>query len=147
MNEPTTTIVGNLTSDPEIRYLASGTAVCNFTVAATPRVKDRDGAWTDGPTWFVRCAVWRDPAEHAAESLSRGTRVLVHGRLRANVYEKDGEKRTSIDMDVEHFGPELRYATAKVMKADRSGGGGRSSAPAVSDPWGDVPPPADEIPF
>jgi single-strand DNA-binding protein len=142
--EPVTTLCGNLAKDPELRFLPSGVAVCNFVVASTPRVKDGD-AWVDGETMWVRCAVWRQQAENVAESLIRGSRVLVHGRLKVRSYTKDDQTRTSIEMDVEHVGPELRYATAKVNKVGR---GSEGSAPA-DDPWGSAPAPAtgDEPPF
>ncbi len=145
MNEPLITVVGNATADAEIRYLASGVACCRWTIASTPRVK-RDGEWADGETVFYRCTAWRQLGESAVETITRGMRLIVQGRLIVRSYEKDGERRTSIELDVEAVGPELRYATAKVMKAERSSGGSRSSAPAAADPWGDVPPPTDEPP-
>jgi single-strand DNA-binding protein len=156
--EPLVTLVGQLGADPELKFLPSGVPVCNFSLASTPRVKDGD-SWTDGETMWVRCAVWRELAENVAESsLVKGTRVIVQGRLKVRSFETDaGEKRTSIEMDVDAIGPELRFATAKVTKAQRSDSGGqqasrpaarpqRSSAPS-SDPWGDVPPPEEEPPF
>src|SRR5471030_1013366 len=120
------TIIGNLTADPELRFTPSGAAVANFTVASTPREFDRtSNEWKDGETLFMRCSVWRDAAENVAESLQRGTRVLVTGRLRSRSYEtKEGEKRTVVEMEVDEVGPSLRYATAKVAKASRGGGGG-----------------------
>src|SRR3954453_19630783 len=124
--DTTLTIIGNLTNDPELRFTPSGAAVANFTVASTPRTFDRQSnEWKDGETLFMRCSVWRDAAENVAESLQRGTRVLVSGRLRSRSYEtKEGEKRTVVEMEVDEVGPSLRYATAKVAKTSRGGGGG-----------------------
>jgi single-strand DNA-binding protein len=124
--ETVITIIGNLTNDPELRFTPSGAAVANFTVASTPRTFDRQSnEWKDGETLFMRCSVWRDAAENVAESLQRGTRVLVSGRLRSRSYEtKEGEKRTVVEMEVDEVGPSLRYATAKVSKTSRGGGGG-----------------------
>ncbi len=120
------TIIGNLTGDPELRFTPSGAAVANFTVASTPRQFDRQSnEWKDGETLFMRCSVWREAAENVAESLQRGSRVLVSGRLKSRSYEtKEGEKRTVVEMEVDEVGPSLRYATAKVNKTQRSGGGG-----------------------
>ena len=120
------TIIGNLTADPELRFTPSGAAVANFTVASTPRQFDRQSnEWKDGETLFMRCSVWRDAAENVAESLQRGTRVIVSGRLKSRSYEtKEGEKRTVVEMDVDEIGPSLRSATAKVNKTQRGGGGG-----------------------
>ena len=120
------TVIGNITGDPELRFTPSGAAVANFTVASTPRQFDRQAnEWKDGETLFMRCSVWRDAAENVAESLQRGTRVIVSGRLKSRSYEtKEGEKRTVIEMEVDEVGPSLRYATAKVNKTQRGGGGG-----------------------
>jgi single-strand DNA-binding protein len=120
------TIIGNLTADPELRFTPSGAAVANFTVASTPRTFDRQSnEWKDGETLFMRCSVWRDAAENVAESLQRGMRVIVAGRLKSRSYEtKEGEKRTVVEMDVDEIGPSLRSATAKVNKTQRGGGGG-----------------------
>jgi single-strand DNA-binding protein len=120
------TIIGNITGDPELRFTPSGAAVANFTVASTPRAFDRQSnEWKDGETLFMRCSVWRDAAENVAESLQRGTRVIVQGRLKSRSYEtKEGEKRTVVEMEVDEVGPSLRYATAKVNKTQRGGGGG-----------------------
>jgi single-strand DNA-binding protein len=120
------TIIGNLTADPELRFTPSGAAVANFTVASTPRQFDRtSNDWKDGETLFMRCSVWRDAAENVAESLQRGARVLVSGRLKSRSYEtKEGEKRTVIEMDVDEVGPSLKYATAKVNRTQRGSGGG-----------------------
>lgn len=124
--ETVVTIIGNLTNDPELRFTPSGAAVADFTVASTPRTFDRQAnEWRDGETMFMRCSVWRDAAENAAESLQRGMRVIVSGRLRSRSYEtKEGEKRTVIEMQVDEVGPSLRYATAKVHKTSRGGGQG-----------------------
>ena len=120
------TIIGNITGDPELRFTPSGAAVANFTVASTPRAFDRQSnEWKDGETLFMRCSVWRDAAENVAESLQRGTRVIVSGRLKSRSYEtKEGEKRTVFEIEVDEVGPSLRYATAKVNKTQRGGGGG-----------------------
>ncbi len=120
------TIIGNLTADPELRFTPSGAAVANFTVASTPRQFDRtSNEWKDGETLFMRCSVWRDAAENVAESLQRGARVLVSGRLKSRSYEtKEGEKRTVIEMDVDEVGPSLKYATAKVNRTQRGTGAG-----------------------
>ena len=120
------TVIGNITGDPELRFTPSGAAVANFTVASTPRQFDRQSnEWKDGETLFMRCSVWRDAAENVAESLQRGTRVIVSGRLKSRSYEtKEGEKRTVIEMEVDEVGPSLRYATAKVNRTQRGGGSG-----------------------
>src|SRR6187455_2470574 len=158
--ETTITIVGNLTDDPELRFTPSGAAVAKFRIASTPRTLDRQsGEWKDGEPLFLACNIWRDAAEHVAESLQRGSRVIVQGRLRQRSYEtREGEKRTVYELEVDEIGPSLRYATAKVQKMARSGGGGggfgasggggggRSSSPSGSgggggggnnfdDPW------------
>ena len=123
--ETTISICGNLTAAPELRFTPSGAAVANFCVASTPRVFDKDSnAWTDGDPLFMDCSIWRDYAENVAESLDKGMRVIVTGRLKQRSYEtKEGQKRTVVELDVEEVGPALRYATAKVSKADRRGGG------------------------
>lgn len=134
--ETTITIIGNLTSDPELRFTPSGAAVANFTIASTPRTFDRQTSeWKDGEALFMRCSIWRQPAENVAETFQRGSRVIAVGRLSQRTYEKDGEKRTVVEMTVEEIGPSLRYATAKVTKAARSGDGGASSGGGRSDPW------------
>lgn len=141
--ETTITVVGNLTADPELRFTPSGAAVATFTVASTPRIFDRQtGEWKDGEALFLRCNVWRQLAENVAESLTRGMRVLVQGRLRQRSYEtREGEKRTVIELEVDEIGPSLRYATAKVNKVARaSGSGGFGSAGPVEDPWSSAPP-------
>jgi single-strand DNA-binding protein len=144
------TVVGNLTADPELRFTGSGAAVANFTVASTPRILDRaSGEWKDGEALFLRCSIWRQAAENVAESLTRGSRVVVTGRLKQRSFEtKEGEKRTVIELEVDEIGPSLRYATAKVNKASRgssSGGFGSGSRQSggqqstTDDPWGSAP--------
>ncbi len=157
--DTTITVVGNLTADPELRFTPSGAAVANFTVASTPRIFDRQSSeWKDGEALFLRCSIWREAAENVAESLTRGSRVIVTGRLKQRSFEtREGEKRTVFEVEVDEIGPSLRYATAKVNKASRSGGGGGgfgsgsrqapapASAPAEAsggsgeDPWGSAP--------
>lgn len=132
------TFVGNLTSDPELRFTPSGAAVANFTVACTPRTLDKNtNEWKDGETTFLRCQVWRQYAENVAESLTRGARVIVTGRLKQRSYEtKEGEKRTSIEVDVEDIGPALRNATCKITKsAGATGSRSDSGSADTSDPW------------
>ena len=152
----TVTVVGNLTNDPELRFTPSGAAVASFTVASSSRVLDKaTNEWKDGDTTYLRCSVWRQYAENVAESLTKGTRVIVTGRLRQRSYEtREGEKRTVMEIDVDDVGPALRYATAKVNRVQRSGGGfsgdngGGGAAPA-DDPWSSAPPAGgfDEPPF
>lgn len=157
--DTTITVVGNLTADPELRFTPSGAAVANFTVASTPRIYDRQsGEWKDGEALFLRCNIWREAAENVAESLTRGSRVIVQGRLKQRSFEtREGEKRTVFEVEVDEIGPSLRYATAKVNKVSRSGGGGGgfggggggggsrpapAQAPAAGggdDPWGSAP--------
>ncbi len=134
------TVVGNLTADPELRFTPSGAAVANFTVASTPRTFDRQtNEWKDGEALFLNCSVWRQAAENAAESLTRGMRVIVSGRLKARSYEtREGEKRTVFEIEVEEVGPSMKYATAKVTKTSRSGGGGGGGgfqSGGGDDPW------------
>jgi single-strand DNA-binding protein len=135
------TVVGNLTDDPELRFTPSGAAVAKFRVASTPRVFDKaSGEWKDLEALFLACTVWRQMAEHAAESLQRGARVVVTGRLKQRSYEtREGEKRTVIELDVDEVGPSLRYATAKVQKMQRTSGGSgyaqTTPAPGADDPW------------
>ncbi|GAA2547206.1 single-stranded DNA-binding protein [Mycolicibacterium diernhoferi] len=151
------TVIGNLTADPELRFTPSGAAVANFTVASTPRTFDRQtNEWKDGEALFLRCNIWREAAENVAESLTRGSRVIVSGRLKQRSFEtREGEKRTVVELEVDEIGPSLRYATAKVNKASRGGGGGgfggggggnSSGAPRgggseqpKDDPWGSAP--------
>ena len=175
--ETIVTVVGNLTADPELRFTPSGAAVANFTVASTPRTFDRQsGEWKDGEALFMRCNVWRQAAENVAETLTRGMRVMVSGRLKQRSFEtREGEKRTVVELEVDEVGPSLKYATAKVNKVSRSGGGdfggggggygggggGNSGGPsgggsgsggqAHDDPWGSAPaagsgPAADDEP-
>jgi len=129
------TLVGNLTNDPELRFTPSGAAVAKFTVASTPRYMDRQtNEWKDGDTLFLNCQIWRQAAENVAESLTRGMRVIVSGRLKQRSYEtKEGEKRTVFEVEVDEVGPSLRNATAKVTKTTRQGGnsGGFSAAADV----------------
>jgi single-strand DNA-binding protein len=122
------TLVGNLTADPELRFTPSGAPVANFTVASTPRTFDRTtNEWKDGDAMFLNCAVWRQAAENVAESLTKGMRVIVQGRLRSRSYEtREGEKRTVFEVDVEEIGPALKYATAKVTRSSGGGGGSYS---------------------
>ena len=149
------TVIGNLTADPELRFTASGAAVANFTVASTPRFFDRStGEWKDGEALFLRCNIWRQAAENVAETLTRGMRVIVQGRLRQRSFEtKEGEKRTVIELEVDEIGPSLRYATAKVNKVSRGGSGfGGQPTGMADDPWGSAPPAgsggfSDEPPF
>jgi len=158
------TVVGNLTADPELRFTASGAAVASFTIASTPRTFDRNAnEWKDGEALFLRCSLWRQAAENAAESLQRGMRVIAQGRLQQRSYEtREGEKRTVIEMTVDEIGPSLRYASAKVNRTQRgssSGGGFGSSGSesgsagpaggASDDPWGSAPAAGltDEPPF
>jgi single-strand DNA-binding protein len=124
--DTTLTVIGNLTDDPELRFTPSGAAVAKFRVASTPRFMDKaSGEWKDGDPLFLACTVWRQAAENVAESLQRGARVIVSGRLRQRSYEtREGEKRTVYELEVDEIGPSLRYATAKVQKMSRSGGGG-----------------------
>ncbi|GAA2635870.1 single-stranded DNA-binding protein [Paractinoplanes durhamensis] len=124
--ETVITIVGNLTDDPELRFTPSGAAVAKFRIASTPRTLDRQsGEWKDGEPLFLACNIWRDAAEHVAESLQRGSRVIVQGRLRQRSYEtREGEKRTVYELEVDEIGPSLRYATAKVQRMNRTGGAG-----------------------
>ena len=139
--ETVITVVGNLTADPELRFTQSGAAVASFTVASTPRTFDRQsGEWKDGEALFLRCSIWRQAAENVAESLTRGMRVVVQGRLRQRSFDtKEGEKRTVIEMEVDEIGPSLRYATAKVNRAERSSDGGSRQAQSAEDPWGSAP--------
>ncbi|MCU6481098.1 single-stranded DNA-binding protein [Arthrobacter sp. A2-55] len=124
--ETTITVIGNLTSDPELRFTPSGSAVANFTIASTPRTFDRQSnEWKDGETLFLRASIWREAAENVAESLTKGTRVIVSGRLKSRTYDtKEGEKRTVMELEVDEIGPSLRYANAKVNRTQRSGGQG-----------------------
>jgi single-strand DNA-binding protein len=140
------TVVGNLTADPELRYTQNGLAVANFTIASTPRSFDRaSNDWKDGEALFLRASCWREFAEHVAGSLTKGSRVIAQGRLKQRSYEtKEGEKRTSIELEVDEIGPSLRYATAQVTRAagggaggNRGGGGGYAGGgnQVADEPW------------
>ena len=158
--ETVITVVGNLVDDPELRFTPSGAPVANFRVASTPRTLDRQtNEWKDGEALFLSCSVWRQAAENVAESLQRGMRVIIQGRLKSRQYEtREGEKRTVFEIDVDEIGPALKYATAKVVKTTRQGGGynsgggqqsgqqsgqqaGQQAAPA-NDPWASPAAPA-----
>ncbi len=160
------TVVGNLTADPELRFTPSGAAVASFTIASTPRTFDRNTSeWKDGEALFLRCSLWRQAAENAAESLTRGMRVIASGRLKQRSFEtREGEKRTVIELDVDEIGPSLKYASAKVNRTQRgssssssggfgsSGSGGGASSTNADDPWGSAQPAgadatSDEPPF
>jgi single-strand DNA-binding protein len=142
------TVVGNLTADPELRFTPSGAAVCNFTIASTPRTFDKaSGEWKDGQALFMRCNVWRQAAESVSESLTRGMRVIAQGRLVQRSFEtKDGEKRTVVELEVDEVGPSLKYATAKVNKVSRDGGR-QASTPSGNDPWNAGGTDAEPAPF
>jgi single-strand DNA-binding protein len=151
--DTTITVIGNLTDDPELRFTPSGAAVAKFRIASTPRFLDKaSGEWKDGEPLFLSCNVWRQVAENVAESLQRGSRVIVSGRLRMRSYEtKEGEKRTVIELEVDEIGPSLRYATAKVQRMSRSGSGGYGASGgnnsggggfAADDPWATAAPAA-----
>ncbi|WBU37255.1 single-stranded DNA-binding protein [Homoserinibacter sp. YIM 151385] len=134
------TVVGNLTADPELRYTQSGLAVANFTIASTPRTFDRQAnEWKDGEALFLRASCWREFAEHVAGSLTKGSRVIAQGRLKQRSYDdRDGNKRISIELEVDEIGPSLRYATAQVTRASGgggNGGGGRSQGAVADEPW------------
>src|SRR5262252_2407278 len=137
------TIIGNLVDDPELRYTPTGQAVAKFRVASTPRFRDnQSGEWKDGDSLFLTCNVWRQAAENTAESLQRGMRVIVNGRLRQRSFEtREGEKRTVVEMEVDEVGPSLRYATAKVNKVSRQGGSmdGGYGTSGSDDPWSTAP--------
>jgi len=145
--ETVITVVGNLVDDPELRFTPSGAAVANFRIASTSRTFDKQSnEWKDGDALFLSCAVWRQAAENVAESLQKGMRVVVQGRLKSRQYEtREGEKRTVFEIDVEEVGPSLKYATAKVTRIQRSGGGGgygggqqgggAQQGGGQSDPW------------
>lgn len=163
------TVVGNLVDDPELRFTASGAAVANFRIASTPRTLDRQtNEWKDGEALFLSCSIWRQAAENVAESLTKGMRVVVQGRLKQRSYEdREGQRRTVVELEVDEVGPSLKYATAKVTRASRGGGsygsGGddpwaasaAQAAPAAStpssspagDPWAAAPAGGEEPPF
>ena len=135
------TVIGNLTEDPSLRFTPTGTAVANFTVASTPRTFDKaSGEWRDGEALFLRCSIWRQAAENVAETLIRGARVIVTGRLKQRSYEtREGEKRTVVELEADEVGPSLKYATATVNKVSRGSDSGGSTATAGDDPWGSAP--------
>ncbi|WP_125106559.1 MULTISPECIES: single-stranded DNA-binding protein [Gulosibacter] len=149
------TVVGNLTADPELRYTPQGVAVANFTIASTPRTFDRQSnEWKDGEALFLRASVWRDYAEHVASSLTKGQRVIAQGRLKQRSYEtREGEKRTTVELEIDEIGPSLRYATAQVQRTSGGqggqggnfGGGQQRSVqqnerPQAEQPWGNSAP-------
>jgi single-strand DNA-binding protein len=139
-NEPSTTITGNLTADPELRFTSTGRPVASFTIASTPRFPDREsGEWKDGETWFVRCSAWGDTAENIAGSLSKGAAVIAAGRLRCRTWETtEGDKRATVELTVDDIGPSLRRALVKVTKATRERATGTAIATAVApspDTW------------
>lgn len=149
--ETQVTVCGNLTSDPELRFIQSGAAVASFTIASTPRTFDRQtNEWKDGEAMFLRCSLWREQAENAAESLTKGMRVIAQGNLKMRSYDdKEGNRRTVTELEVDEIGPSLRFASAKVTRTNRSGGGDggqnrpapqqnapqQQSRPPANDPW------------
>lgn len=141
--ETTITVVGNLTSDPELRYTQNGIAVAGFTIASTPRTFDKgSNEWKDGEALFLRCSAWRDLGEHVATSLTKGTRVIAQGNLNQRSFtDKDGNNRSSIELDVQAIGPDLTFATAQVTRAQKGQGGGTRQAPAqqAQSPYGQQP--------
>ena len=153
--DTTITICGNLTNDPELRFTPSGSAVANFTIASTPRTFDQNSnEWKDGETLFLRASVWREAAENVAESLTKGMRVIVEGRLKSRSYEtKEGEKRTVIELEVDEIGPSLKYANAKVNRTQRNsngngnGGGQGGNGGGQSGNWGGNQPATQEDPW
>lgn len=144
------TIVGNLTGSPELKFIPNGAAVCQFSVAVSQRVK-QGGDWIDGEPMYLRVTAWRDLAEHVAESLDRGQRVIVTGKLKMRSYESKGEKRQSWEIDADEVGPSLRWAVAKVEKTTGNGprrdAKPRNTQPEGDDPWGVAAEPTDEVPF
>lgn len=138
--ETVITVIGNLTADPELRFTPSGSAVANFTIASTPRTFDRQSnEWKDGEALFLRSSIWKEAAENAAETLTKGMRVIAQGRLRSRSYDtKEGERRTVMELEIDEIGPSLKYASAKVTRTQRSGGGGGGfgNAPQSSTPQG-----------
>jgi len=151
-NETTLNITGNLVEDVELRFTPSGAAVANFRIASTPRTFDRQSnTWKDGETLFMRCAAWKDLGENVAESLTKGMRVNVEGRLKSRSWEdKDGSKRTVMELEVDEIGPSLKYATAKVQRTQRNnsgGNGGNGGGFAQSQPSGFGPSTAQQDPW
>lgn len=150
--ETVITVVGNLTADPELRFTNNGVALASFTIASTPRTFDRQSnEWKDGEALFLRCTVWREVAENVANSLTKGSRVIARGNLRQRSYEtKEGEKRTSYELDVDEIGPSLRYATAQITRTQSRGqgqGGGFGGQPVGQSEWGQPAAPASENPW
>jgi len=145
-NETVLTVVGNLTADPELRFTPQGVAMVRFTIASTPRQFDKaSGEYRDGDALFLNCTAWRDLAEHIAESLSRGSRVIASGRLRLSRWEtEEGEKRSAYGLEIDEIGPSLRFATAKVVKTTRTSGRGQDTPPP-DDEWANATP-ADRTP-
>jgi len=149
----TVVVVGNLTDDPELRFTPQGVAVANFRIAVSRRMKDESGQWKDGETSFFRVSCWRQLAENVAESLTRGSRTMVAGRLRMRQWEtQEGEKRSVVEIEADEVGPSLKWATAKVERTSRGGaGGGRDNGGGGGDEWGtDAPaaaPAEEEVPF
>jgi single-strand DNA-binding protein len=139
--DTTITMIGNLVDDPELRFTPSGAAVAKFRVASTPRYLDKaTNEWKDGESLFLQCQIWRQAAENVAESLTKGMRVILSGRLKQRSYEtKEGEKRTVFEVEVDEVGPSLRNATAKVTRTQRAGGSGGAAAPAATDTFNDDP--------
>ncbi|MGO1926051.1 MAG: single-stranded DNA-binding protein [Brachybacterium tyrofermentans] len=140
-NDTVITVIGNLTADPELRFTQSGIAVASFTIASTPRTFDRQSnEWKDGEALFLRCSIWRDAAENVAESLEKGSRVVAQGRLKQRSFtDREGNNRTSIELDVDEVGPSLKYATAKANKVQRGGGGGGRGGFGGGAPQGGAP--------
>lgn len=155
--ETTLTIEGNLTADPELRFTPSGAAVANFTIASTPRTYNKQSqAWEEGEALFMRCSIWREAAENVAESLRKGQAVIAVGSLKQRSFEKDGQKRVVVEMDVQNIGPSLKYATAAVKRTERAAGGGSrtsggataaSGTASATDQWSTAPNFSDEAPF
>ena len=149
MSSNTVTIIGNLTADPELRFLPSGAAVLNFTIASTPRHKNAQGEWVDGDTLFLKCTIWRQAAENVAESLRKGNRVIATGKLASRTFEtREGEKRTVVELDVDEVGPSLKNATAVVSRTVQASGMGFQSPATDDNPWAaPASSTPEEIPF
>ena len=143
------TLVGNLTDDPELRFTPQGVAVANFRVAVNQRFKDAQGNWQDGETSYFRVNCWRQLAENVAETLTRGARAVITGRLKYREWEtQEGDKRSVVEIEAEEIGPSLKFATAKVEKVARGGGGGGGGGQEGGGDWdGGTPPPAEDVPF
>ena len=148
MNEPVITVIGNLTADPDLRFTPSGVAVANFTVAQTPRTFDKARSeYVDGDPLFLNCSVWKEYAEHVAETLTKGMRIIVHGRLKSRSYEaRDGSRRTVFEVEVEEVGPSLRYATATITRTQNGQRPQQTQQQPGRDPWVS-PTSTDEPPF